>query len=159
MHQWPANNVRPKWTQNLMQRADSFEKTLMLGKIEGGRRRDSGGWNGWMASPTQWTWVWLGSWSWWWTGKPGVLQSMGSQRVGHDWETELTDWWLLGWIYQFHNWRESNNPGPWRVSITPLVMVRVGWETRISLCPRSSTMVWQKTPAAGSLITCYIYIL
>ena len=45
-----------------------------------------------MASPTQWTWVWVNSRSWWWTGRPGVLQSMGSQRVGHDWATELTDW-------------------------------------------------------------------
>ena len=69
-----------------MRRTDSFEKTLMLGKIEGGRRR---GWDGWVASPTQWTWVWVNSGSWWWTGKPGVLQSKGSQRVGHDWTTEL----------------------------------------------------------------------
>ena len=47
------------------------------------------GWDGWMASPTQWTWVWVSSANWWWTGKPGVLQSMGLQRVGHDWATEL----------------------------------------------------------------------
>ena len=47
------------------------------------------GWDGWMASPTWWTWAWVGSRSWWWTGKPGVLQSMGLQRVGHDWATEL----------------------------------------------------------------------
>ena len=47
------------------------------------------GWDGWMASPTQWTWVWVNSGSWWWTGRPGVLQSMGSQRVGKDWATEL----------------------------------------------------------------------
>ena len=45
--------------------------------------------DGWMASPTQWTWVWVSSGSWWWTGKPDVLQSMGSQRVGHDQVTEL----------------------------------------------------------------------
>ena len=44
--------------------------------------------NGWMASPTQWTWVWVNSGSWWWTGRPGVLQFMGLQRVGHDWATE-----------------------------------------------------------------------
>ena len=50
---------------------------------------DDRGWAGWMASATGWTWVWASSRSWWWTGKPGVLQSMGSQRVGHDWETEL----------------------------------------------------------------------
>ena len=49
------------------------------------------GGDGWMASSTGWTWVWVGSGSWWWTGKPGVMQSMGSQRVGHDWVTELTD--------------------------------------------------------------------
>ena len=50
---------------------------------------DDKGWDGWMASPTQWTWVWVNSSSWWWTGRPGVLQSMGTQRVGHDWVTEL----------------------------------------------------------------------
>ena len=51
---------------------------------------DDRGWDGWMVSPTQWTWVWVNSGSWWWTGKPGVLQSMGSERVRHDWATELT---------------------------------------------------------------------
>ena len=45
--------------------------------------------NGWMASPTQWTWVWVNSGSWWWTGRPGVLRFVGLQRVGHDWATEL----------------------------------------------------------------------
>ena len=66
-----------------------IEKTLMLGKIEGRRRRDDRGWDCWIASPTLWTWVWVDSGSWWWTGRPGVLQFMGSQRVGHDWATEL----------------------------------------------------------------------
>ena len=56
----------------------------------GGRREgDDRGWDGWMASPTRWTWVWVNSRSWWWTGRPGVLQFMGSQRFGHDWVTEL----------------------------------------------------------------------
>ena len=67
---------------------DSLEKTLMLGKTEG-RRRDNRGWDGWMALPTWWTWVWTSSRSWWRTGKPGMLQSMGLQRVGHGWMTEL----------------------------------------------------------------------
>ena len=71
---------------HLMQRADSFEKTLML---RVGGEGDNREWDGWMASPTQWTWVWVNSGSWWWTGRPGVLQSMGSQRIGHDWVTEL----------------------------------------------------------------------
>ena len=69
---------------HLMQRAKSLEKALMLGKIEGRRRRGRWGWDGWMASPTQWTCVWVNSRSWWWKGKPDVPQSMGSQRVGHN---------------------------------------------------------------------------
>ena len=73
----------------LMQRADSFEKTLTLGKIEGGRRRGQQRMRWLDGIITQWTWVWVISGSWWWTGKPGVLQSMGSRRVGHDWATEL----------------------------------------------------------------------
>ena len=52
-------------------------------------------WDGWMASPTRWTWVWVDSGSWWWTGRPGMQQFMGSQRVGHDWATELN------WRYMF----------------------------------------------------------
>ena len=61
-----------------------------------GGEGDDRGWDGWMASATQWTWVWVHSGSWWWTGRPGVLQSMGSQRVGHDWATEL-NWTRLQW--------------------------------------------------------------
>ena len=78
--------IKPKlqYFGHLMERADSLEKTLMLGKIEARRRW----WNGWMASPTQWTWIWASSGRWWRTGKPGVLQSMGSQKVGHEWVTE-----------------------------------------------------------------------
>ena len=53
---------------------------------------DDRGWDGWMVSPTQWTWVWVDPGSWWWTGRPGVLWFMGSQRLGHSWAIELTDW-------------------------------------------------------------------
>ena len=100
---------------HLMGRTDSLEKTLMLGKIEGRRRK---GWQRmrWLDGITnQWTWVWASSGSWWWTGRPGVLWVMGPQRVGHDWEgreawratvhkiqrvghnwaTELTEWLTL----------------------------------------------------------------
>ena len=59
-------------------------KTLMLGKIEGRRRRGRQTWDGWMALLTRWTWVWVSSKSWWWTGKPGMLQPSGFQRIGHD---------------------------------------------------------------------------
>ena len=82
-------NLKLQYFGHLMWRTDSLEKTLMLGKIEGGRRRRDRGWDGWMASPTQWTWVWVNSGSWWWTGRPDVLQSMGLQRVEHNWATEL----------------------------------------------------------------------
>ena len=78
---------------HLMQSVDSLEKTLMLGGI-GGRRR---GWQRmrWLdGTLTRWEWVWVDSGSWWWTGRPGVLWFMGSQKVGHDWRTEL-------------NWTES----------------------------------------------------
>ena len=60
-----------------------------------GGEGDDRGWDGWMASLTRWTWVWVNSRSWWWTGRPGVLRFMGTQRVGHDWATEL-------------NWTESS---------------------------------------------------
>ena len=55
-----------------------------------GSEGDDRGWDGWMASLTRWTWVWVNSGSWWWTGRPGVLWFMGLQRVRHNWETELT---------------------------------------------------------------------
>ena len=65
---------------HLTWRTDSFEKALILGKVEGGGEGDDRGWDGWMASPTQWTWIWASSGRWWWTGKLGVLKSMGSQE-------------------------------------------------------------------------------
>ena len=74
---------------HLMWRVDSLEKTLMLEGIGGRRKGDDRGWDGWMASLTRWTWVWVNSGSWGWTGRPGVLRFMGSQRVGHDWVTDL----------------------------------------------------------------------
>ena len=60
-------------------------------RLRAGGEGDNRRWDGWMALPTQWTWVWVNSGNWWWTGKPGMLQSMGSQRVRHDWATKLTD--------------------------------------------------------------------
>ena len=65
-------------------------------RLKAGGEGDDRGWGGWMASPTQWTWVSVSSGSCWWIGKPGVLQSMGSQRVRHDWATEPN--WTLYWI-------------------------------------------------------------
>ena len=72
-----------------MQRVDSLEKPGCWKGLRAWGEGDDRGWDGWMASPTLWPWVWISSGSWWWTGKPGVPPSMGSQRVGHNWETEL----------------------------------------------------------------------
>ena len=68
----------------VMGRTDSLRKTL-----KAGGESDNRGWDGWMASLTKWTGGWASSRSWWWTGRPGLLQSVGLQRVGHDWATEL----------------------------------------------------------------------
>ena len=70
-----------------------FKSTLVpifrdAGKDWRQEEKETTGWDGWMASPTQWRWVWTSSRRWWSTGEPGVLQSMGSQRVGHNWVTE-----------------------------------------------------------------------
>ena len=84
---------------------DSVEKTLKMGKMTAGGEGDDRGWDGWMALLTRCTWVWEGSRCWWWTGKPVVLQSMGSQSFWHNWLTDLnhTEAW------------ESGKNGSWEV--------------------------------------------
>ena len=84
--------LKLQYLGHLMRGVDSLEKTLMLGKIEGRRRRGQQRIR-WLHGITQWTWVWVDSGSWWWTWRPGVLQFMGSQRVGHGWVTKLN--WIL----------------------------------------------------------------
>ena len=77
---WPPDVTKPtRW-----------KRPWFWERLKGRRRSDDRGWDGWMASQTRWTWVWASSRSWWWTGKPGILQSMGSQSFRHDWTTELT---------------------------------------------------------------------
>ena len=96
---------------HLMWRTDSLEKTLILGKIEGRSRRGQQRMKWWMASPTRWTWVWASSGSWWRTGKPSMLQSMGSQRLGHNWVTELnwTESAMWSWVLIFLLLRKTNS--------------------------------------------------
>ena len=73
-------------------------------RLRAGGEGDDRGWDGWMASLTQWTWVWVNSGSWWWTGGPGALQSMGLQRVGDNWATEL-NWSISGSVHVLsHVW-------------------------------------------------------
>ena len=72
-------------------RDKEWKYSRALIRLKAGGEGDDRGWDGWMASPTQGRWVWVNSGSWWWTGRPDVLWFMGSQRVRHDWATELTD--------------------------------------------------------------------
>ena len=104
--------VHPKGNQSwiLIRRTDAEAETNTLAtwckelthlkrpwcweRLKAGGEGDERGWDDWMASPTQWAWVWVNFGSWWWTGRPGVLQSMASQWVRHNWETELN--WTKG---------------------------------------------------------------
>ena len=85
---WNSNTLAT-WCEELTHLKRPWYWERLKAEGEGDSRR----WDGWMALPTQWTWVWVNSGSWWWTGRPGVLQSMGSQRVKHNWATELN--WTL----------------------------------------------------------------
>ena len=86
---WNSNTLAT-WCEELTH----LKRLWCWERLKARKAGDDRGWDGWMASPTQWTWVWANSGSWWWTGRPGMLWSMGSQRVGHDWATELnwTEW-------------------------------------------------------------------
>ena len=89
-----------------------------------GGEGDDRGWDGWMTSPTQWTWVWVSSGSWWWTGRPGVLRFMGLQRIGYNWATELNwtdgnlDLKFLLCLEQLNHIKycQSSNGLPWWLS-------------------------------------------
>ena len=95
-----------------MGRIHSWKRPWCWERLTVGGEGDDRGWDSWMASPTWWTWVRVGSRSWWWTGKPGVLKFMGSQRVGHDWATGLNWVIILKWyrkknhsfVYQKLTW-------------------------------------------------------
>ena len=81
---WSSNTLAT-WCKDMIH----WKRPWYWEGLKAGGEGDDRGWDGWMASPTQWTWIWASSRSWWWTGKLGMLQSMGPQRVRHDWATEL----------------------------------------------------------------------
>ena len=114
-------------------------KSWLIGKdSDAGRDLGAGGegdnrrWDGWMASLTQWTWVWVNSKKWWWTRRPGVLQFMGSQRVGHDWVTEL-------------NWTELNELLAHNLTIFPT-------ESSFPKSSHNQTYLQSKLLESGSII-------
>jgi len=81
---WNSNTLAT-WCEELTH----LKRPWCWERLRAGGEGDDRGWDGWMASRTQWTWIWVNSVSWWWTGRPGVLRLMGSERVRHDWATEL----------------------------------------------------------------------
>ena len=83
------SNTMASWSEVLTH----LKRSWCWERLKAGGEGDDRAWDGWMASPTQWPWVWVSSRSWWWIGKPGMLQSMGSQRVEHNWVTELN--WII----------------------------------------------------------------
>ena len=86
-----SSNTLATWCEKLTH----WKRPWCWERLKAGGEGEDRGWDGWMASLTQWTWVWASSWCWWWTGKPGVLQSLRSQRIKHDWATELN--WVSSW--------------------------------------------------------------
>ena len=94
---WNSNTLAT-WCKEL----SHWKRSWCWERLKAGGEGDDRGWNGLMTSPTQWAWVWASSRNWWWTGKPGMLQSMGSQRVRHDWVTEL-NWTHWGRIRQSYH--------------------------------------------------------
>ena len=111
---WSSNsNTLSTWCEELTH----WKRLWCWERLRAGGEGDDRGWDGWMASPTRWTWVWVDSGSWWWTVMPSVLQFMGSQRVGHDWVTEL-------------NWTWSMNIGTNSCLLSGLCISIVGFKLR-----------------------------
>ena len=80
-----VTNILVTWYEELT----PLKRPWCWERLRAGGERDDRGWDGWMASLTWWTWIWVNSGRWWWKGRPGVLWFIGLQRVGHDWVTEL----------------------------------------------------------------------
>ena len=126
---WNSNTLAT-WYEELTH----WKRTWCWERLKAEGEGDDRGWDGWMASITQWTWIWVSSRSWWWTGKPGMLQSMGSQRVRHNWVTELN------WILRFNLLRKMNGnclvtSGTYRWKCPELEIMDIDYRTTMSLDP------------------------
>ena len=116
---WSWNcSTLPTWCEELTH----LKRPWCWERLSAGGERDDRGWDGWMASLTQWTWVWVDSGSWWWTGRPGMLQFMGLQRVIHDWATELN--WLIDiWVTFIESFTNRMKIDPKRVFVFSFLFV------------------------------------
>ena len=126
----------------LMWRTDSLERPWCWESLKAGGEGDDRGWDGWMASPTQWTWAWVNSRSWRWTGRPGVLQSIGSQRVRHDWATELNCKIVTAWVRVNHSQASGDGirttvglQSWWTGRSVGWGQRKTSWNPLIPLCP------------------------
>ena len=114
---WNSNTLATSWEE-----LTRLKRCWCWERLEAGGERDNRGWDSWMASLTQWTWVWVNSRSWWWTGRPGVLRFMGSQTVRHKWVTKM-------------NWTELNGLSPLMGTMlmqppSPVVEVLWKWQSK-----------------------------
>ena len=134
-------------------RSDSLKRPWCWERLKAWREGDNRGWDDWMASATRWTWVWISSRSWSWIGKPGMLQSMESQRVGHDWVTELN--WQVYPFWPPASNSHSPNPHLWAYLVPQMVKNRtavqeirvrsLGWEDPLQkrMATHSSILAWR----------------
>ena len=103
------------WNSNILaiscRELTHWKRPWCWDRLRAGGEGDDRGWGSWMASLTQWTWVWVDSRSWWRTGRPGVLRFMGSQRVRHDWVTKL-NWKAFKWIYLKNSMQKQQDVPP-----------------------------------------------
>ena len=104
---WTSNTLTTWWEE-----VTHLKRPWCWERLRVGGEGDDRGWDSWMASPTQWTWVWVNSGCLWWTGRPGVLQSMESQRVRHDWATEM-NWTEPGFQVEAGNPKLSKKRDKW----------------------------------------------
>ena len=125
-------NTLATWCKELTH----LKRLLYWERLKAGGEGDNRGWDGWMASLTQWTWIWVNSGSWWWTGRPGVLRFMGSQRVRDDWATEL-NWTELNYrtyYICFLSVKDHSLGLPFSFSFG-LLVVNGGWQLLYQLLP------------------------
>ena len=147
---WNSNTLAT-WHEELTH----LERPWCWERLKAGGEGDDRGWDDWMASPTQWTWVWVHSGSWWWTGKPGVLLSMGSQRVGHDWATEL-NYYSLGLVVFI--WNTSLNF--YNISKEERIHGKNQREDRLGHSSKILLLVNEFTPSfSQQIFTEYHYVL
>ena len=152
---------------HLMWRVDSFDRRWHWERLRAEGEGDDRRWDGWMVSPTQWTWLWVDSGSWWWTGRPGMLWFMGSQRVGHDWVTERN--WIECSTFtasSFRIWNSSTGipSPPLALFVVMLPKAHLTSHSRMSCSRRVITPSWLSRSgrsflSSSSVYSCHLFLI